>query len=970
PAHNEAAGVANAIKSVQSQMNEGDRLLVVADNCTDNTADVARAAGAEVFERTSEEHRGKGYALDFGLHHLSGNPPEVVVFMDSDCLLHKGSLDALAHQVYSTGRAAQAIYLLTTPTNPRPSDAVSSLAFLVKNLVRPRGLDRLGLPCLLTGAGMALPWRQARSIRLASGNIVEDLQLGIDLALGGNAPHLCTAAFVTGELPGQRRAAFGQRKRWEHGYLATALHWVPRLALHGILNRDIDLIGLALELCVPPLALLVFMMTFATVVGFAAVYAGAARAVPMAMAGALVSIVACVLASWIRFGRDRIPAAALAGAPSYLLGKVPLYLGFAFNRETRWIRTARDDEPEDNDDVAATSLNDERLPSVVLQGIRFSAVTEQQCIQHVMDELAAGRGGVLVTPNLDHLRRTRIDHQFARLVAESQVVVADGMPLVWASRLQRTPLPGRVAGSDLISSISAAAATKKRSIFLIGGAQGTAEISADILRKRNPEIDIRGTHCPALDFEHNPEALAEIIDRLTTTKPDIIYVALGSPKQERLIHELREWLPKSWWIGVGFSFSFLAGTGQRAPLWMQRSGLEWVHRLFSEPKRLARRYLLEGVPYAAQLLGGAAWIGLTRGKNEAAPLPPRTTSSTTVQHRAGLLSDRNPDSNQLAALIYSSFARGLSVEPRVTTHRTVTPKTNGHGNIAAFVLLGGTLRPTPFLAAIRRSVLDMPIQDGRRLLAHWQHQAAELAKSENIEQLTMRVLVDHDSTMPAAAAKYGHCDVSIERDGARFRGTGGLLRDLAEAYDDDEFLLVANGAQLLTQPLAELVRQLRETEADVSFIAHQDGTPSSVMLIRCATLRSISKNGYVDLKEQALPAIASEFSVVHVDHARPTCLSLRSHKDYLAALRWWHFNHAMQSHEQRNADSVNGSVFSSFCIVEPGASVDPTACLQDCVVLRGARIGPGAVAVRSLFCAGGTLHADETAVDQVVSIDV
>ena len=962
PAHNEEFGIDAAIQSVLPQLNEGDRVLVVADNCTDDTASVARASGAMVAERIDPDQRGKGYALDFGLRQLEADAPDVVVFMDSDCVLHEGSLDALVRQVESTERAAQAIYLLVRPENSHARDAVSSLAFLVKNLVRPRGLDRLGLPCLLTGAGMALPWRHARSMRMASGNIVEDLQLGIDLTLAGHAPRLCADAFVTGELPSQRNAAIGQRRRWEHGYLQTAIRTVPKLFGSGLRYGSIDMIAIALELSVPPLALLVFALVLGTVLSLLA------PRVAMVMPLSLIAVLGCVAVSWFRFGRSRVPLGALLGAPSYLLGKLPLYAGFAFERETRWIRTARGSQCEKID--ASAGNGQQRLPTIVLQGIQFSSVTEQRCIDHVMDELQAGRGGVLVTPNLDHLRRCRRDPAFAGLVAESQVVVADGMPLVWASRLQRTPLPERVAGSDLISTISAAAAERGRSVFLLGGSPGAADKAAEVLAARHPNLKIHGTHCPSMGFEFNPEALAEIIDRLTTVKPDIVYVALGSPKQERLIHELREWLPKSWWLGVGYSFSFLAGEGPRAPQWMQQLGLESAHRLMCEPRRLAKRYLVDGIPYAAQLLAGGAFNGLTRRTGTLMALPPKVPQPSSQQHRLA----NSPDQGQLAALISSSFARGLGVElsrlpQKLAVHGPPPRNDKRGGKLRAFVLLGGTLRPTPFIAAINRSILDMPLQDGRRLLANWQHQTSELAKFEGLETLAMRVLVDHDSPMPAAAAPSGPCSVSIERDSARYRGTGGLLRDLAESYDDDDFLLVGNGAQLLTQPLAELVRQLHETEADVSFIAHQDGTPSSVMLIRCETLRDISPNGYVDLKEQALPNIARRFKVVPVDQARPTCLSLRTHRDYLAALRWWHVQRSFQSTGDIRvpAETKVAHHVSRFSIVEHGAIVDPTACLQDCVVLRGARIGAGAVAVRSVMCAGSVLSEDETAVDQLVS---
>jgi N-acetylglucosaminyldiphosphoundecaprenol N-acetyl-beta-D-mannosaminyltransferase len=250
-------------------------------------------------------------------------------------------------------------------------------------------------------------------------------------------------------------------------------------------------------------------------------------------------------------------------------------------------------------------------PVIELCGIRIDAITEQQCVERVLRALADGRGGWITTPNLDHLRRLAGDAEFRALCAPADLVVADGAPLVWASRLQRTPLPERVAGSDLISSLSAGAARAGRSVFLLGGDAGTAEGAAAVLRARHPELCIAGTHRPELGFERDPAQRTEIERILAAAAPDIVYVALGSPKQERVIAELRPLLPRTWWLGIGISFSFLTGDVRRAPPWMRKVGLEWTHRLAQEPKRLARRYLVDGLPFAARLLARSAWRGMT-----------------------------------------------------------------------------------------------------------------------------------------------------------------------------------------------------------------------------------------------------------------------------------------------------------------------------------------------------------------------
>jgi len=246
------------------------------------------------------------------------------------------------------------------------------------------------------------------------------------------------------------------------------------------------------------------------------------------------------------------------------------------------------------------------LPIIRLHGISLHALTERECVQHIVDELSGGHGGWVVTHNLDHLRRLRADAAFAALCEGATVRVADGMPLIWACALQGTPLPERVAGSNLISSLSEAAATHHRSVFLLGGEPGTAEAAADVLERRHPDLRIAGTSCPSPGFEHRAGELDQITHELCTSRPDIVFVAFGSPKQEQFIARCRHCLPRAWWLGVGISFSFLCGSVKRAPVWIQDIGLEWAHRLAQEPRRLARRYLVDGVPFAFRLLASSA----------------------------------------------------------------------------------------------------------------------------------------------------------------------------------------------------------------------------------------------------------------------------------------------------------------------------------------------------------------------------
>lgn len=246
-----------------------------------------------------------------------------------------------------------------------------------------------------------------------------------------------------------------------------------------------------------------------------------------------------------------------------------------------------------------------RLPVVELSGVRIHAVTEAQTVDHVLSALEAGRGGWVITPNLDHLRRAKRDATFADYLRKADLVVADGMPLVWASRLQGTPLPERVPGSTLVRTLASAAAREGRSLYLLGGAPGAAEEAARVLQDDHPDLKLAGHYCPPYGFEKDEREMQKIRGQLIAAAPDIIYVALGSPKQEWLIAQLRPLLPGAWWLGVGISLSFIAEHVRRAPRWVQRIGLEWAHRLMQEPRRLAKRYLVEGIPFAVLLLGSA-----------------------------------------------------------------------------------------------------------------------------------------------------------------------------------------------------------------------------------------------------------------------------------------------------------------------------------------------------------------------------
>ena len=343
PAHNEALGIQPVLTQILADLCPNDRLVVIADNCTDETALVARATGATVIERQDNERRGKGYALDYGLQFLAQTtPPEVVIVVDADCLVQAGTLERIAATAAATGRPVQATYLMERPAQPQSKDAVSALAFLVKNWVRPQGLDQLGFPGILTGTGMAFPWTVIRSVSLASGNIVEDMQLSMDLAIAGYPTLFCPNTRVIGLLPQQEQAAKSQRTRWEHGHLQTMLTQVPRLVQEALRQKRLDLLVIALDLSVPPLSLLVMLWGGVMLIAMAAgLFANIWQPVWLLWIEGIMLLTA-ILAAWLKFGRSDLPALTLLAVPFYVLWKIPLYIAYAIRPQTKWVRTERD----------------------------------------------------------------------------------------------------------------------------------------------------------------------------------------------------------------------------------------------------------------------------------------------------------------------------------------------------------------------------------------------------------------------------------------------------------------------------------------------------------------------------------------------------------------------------------------------------------------------------------------------------
>jgi cellulose synthase/poly-beta-1,6-N-acetylglucosamine synthase-like glycosyltransferase len=342
PAHNEGAAIKPTIDDVKRQLRPGDRLLIVADNCNDETASIATASGAEVLVREDQTRIGKGYALDWGIKHLAAEPPNIVIVIDADCRVSEGSIEKLSQACAASGHPVQALYLMGAVAGSSVNHQVALFAWRVKNLVRPLGLHKLNLPCQLMGTGMAFPWKVIQSANLSNGFIVEDMKLGLELAAKGRAPRFCPSAIITSSFPTSVKGSRTQRQRWEHGHISLILSAAPNLIYAAIKRRDIKLFATALDLSVPPLSLLISVLTAAAVGTAIAAITGPSAMPFFLIATCLALVAAAVLLAWIKYGRDVLPLRDLVLIVPYLAKKLSLYSDLATGRRVlSWIRTDR-----------------------------------------------------------------------------------------------------------------------------------------------------------------------------------------------------------------------------------------------------------------------------------------------------------------------------------------------------------------------------------------------------------------------------------------------------------------------------------------------------------------------------------------------------------------------------------------------------------------------------------------------------
>jgi 1,2-diacylglycerol 3-beta-glucosyltransferase len=347
PAHNEELGIAHTVQSLQALDYPRDKysVLVVADNCTDSTADAARAAGAEVLERTDEVRRGKGYAL---LHAFERLAPEVdaVVVIDADTLVSPNLLGAFSARIERGASAVQADYAVRNPEQSWRT-RLMAVAFGSFHIVRSRGRERLGLSAGLRGNGMCFTREILKRVPHDAFSIVEDVEYGIRLGEQGCRVCYADEAHVYGEMVSSAASASSQRKRWEGGRQALAKAHAWRLLRRGVAERNAVLFDLGVDLLVPPLSRLAVsaVLGWGVATGAAFVWGGSVWLASAAWAGSIGGIVIYVLRGWSVSGTGIRGLRDLALAPIYVIWKQTIGGSVSEARpDAPWVRTTREAE--------------------------------------------------------------------------------------------------------------------------------------------------------------------------------------------------------------------------------------------------------------------------------------------------------------------------------------------------------------------------------------------------------------------------------------------------------------------------------------------------------------------------------------------------------------------------------------------------------------------------------------------------
>lgn len=593
PAHDEAAMIAATLDSLAA-LDYPSALYavhVVADHCVDDTAEVARAHGAEVHER-NDGVRGKGSSIMSVVRTLgdSVDPPDVIVIIDADTVVDRAFLIALDSSFAHGARVVQGHYAVRDPERS-PAVALRSAAFAVRHLQRPLGRTVLGVSPGLFGNGMAFRREVLEQHPMGDG-LVEDIELHMELVRAGEQVTFQRQARIEADMPPTLAASRSQHDRWERGRWIAARNRAPELLATGIRSRRrrLQLLDVVADLLVPPTSVVVLGGCLATCAAAAWLPFAGGRWPRLRVAAAVAVIVGQLATTLAALRLAQAPRAvyrALSAAPAMVVWKTVTWSSAVGRRTSEtWVRTER-----------SVGFDPDRRRVVVVEGVPLDRVTMDEAIDaiegFVRASRATGRWHQVATVNVDYLVNLDRAPAMRKMLQRADLVTVDGMPVVWATHWHGLPVPERVTGADLVPRLATRCADRGFRLYLMGAAPGIADRAADRLRAVNPSLVVRASTCSELRTMDDMDR--DVLDDIAAWRPDVVLVALGHPKQEWWIDRFGEELGAGVYIGVGGTLDFLAGSSKRAPLWMQRAGLEWAHRVVRAPRRLARRYAIDAI---------------------------------------------------------------------------------------------------------------------------------------------------------------------------------------------------------------------------------------------------------------------------------------------------------------------------------------------------------------------------------------
>lgn len=342
PAHNEASIIAATLEKLERELGSLNDVIVIADNCNDNTANIARELGSTVIERFDEHHKGKGYALNAGFIAISDDLPTTIVVLDADCYFSPGSFSQLVLSSQQTDSVIQALYLMKSPDGGSVKTRVAEFAWLVKNQIRANALTQLGINCQLQGSGMAFPSRVFKQVSFASGSIVEDLELGLKLTAINESIRLNTSSEVTSFFPTSAKGSEDQRTRWEHGHLSS-IRSLSKMAIGILFNKKISTFFSILDAMLPPTVLWLLIVCASCVL--TALISLAGHYAPFYLCAFSFSLMLVGLfICWYSHGRAIISSKDAGELFGFVFSKLSLYKSFIYKRQKEWIKTDRGEQ--------------------------------------------------------------------------------------------------------------------------------------------------------------------------------------------------------------------------------------------------------------------------------------------------------------------------------------------------------------------------------------------------------------------------------------------------------------------------------------------------------------------------------------------------------------------------------------------------------------------------------------------------